>query len=65
MSKLRIESTRNRHTKRIVDGDKVIGMAIQYMNDFWAPHDLNNKRLSAPVHKTPTGVRRWFEEHQK
>ena len=60
--KFRIETTGSGDSRRIMDGDAVIGMAERYTSGFWAPHALNGQRIGLAVHKTPAGVRKWFEE---
>lgn len=66
MTKLTIESTGYSDVKRIMDGDAVYGMAVQYTSGFWAPHDAHtDKRLAPPAFKTANQVKKWFEENMK
>jgi hypothetical protein len=59
---MRVESTGYKDTKRIMDGEVIVGLAIQYANGFWAPHGHNDMRLAPAAFKNPTAVRKWFED---
>lgn len=59
---MKVENTGYSDAKRIMNGETVVGMAIQYATGLWAPHGVDDKKLAAATFKTPTQVRKWFEE---
>ena len=59
--KLKLEATGRSDMKRIMRGDQFVAMAVQYTSDLWGVHDADDRKVIAPVYKTPTKAMRAWE----